>query len=98
MEDSSKQTEISRNVTTTNEKKTQKSKGKIKHSKKVFNRPYPRVALEKAVAVAQALKQKNGGNPWPSEQVAAALGVSARGGAFIYLLLSSKKFGLTDGT
>jgi hypothetical protein len=65
--------------------------------KPVAYRPYPRVPLEKAVAVAKALKEKNGGNPWPAEQVASVLQVSPRSGSFLYYLLSSKKFGLTEG-
>jgi len=61
-------------------------------------RPYPRVPLEKVIAVASAIKEKNGGNPWPAQEVASALGVSAKASAFAYHLFSSKKFGLTDGT
>jgi len=61
-------------------------------------RPYPRVPLEKAIAVARAIKEKNGGNPWPAPEVANALGVSPKGVGFVYSLLSSKKFGLTEGT
>jgi len=61
-------------------------------------RPYPRVPLEKTIAVARAIKEKNGGNPWPASEVANALGVSSKGVGFVYCLLSSKKFGLTEGT
>src|SRR5579864_183400 len=61
-------------------------------------RPYPRVPLDKTIAVARAIKEKNGGNPWPASEVANALGVSPKGVGFVYSLLSSKKFGLTDGT
>src|SRR5260370_23165164 len=61
-------------------------------------RPYPRVPLEKAIAVARAIKEKNGGNPWPASEVANALGVSPKGVGFVYSILSSKKFGLTEGT
>jgi hypothetical protein len=61
-------------------------------------RPYPRVPLEKALLVAKAIKEKNGGNPWPAEQVAQVLGLSPKNVDFTYYLLSSKRFGLTDGT
>src|SRR5260370_29668919 len=61
-------------------------------------RPSPRVPLEKAIAVARAIKEKNGGNPWPAPEVANALGVSPKGVGFVYSLLSSKKFGLTERT
>jgi hypothetical protein len=78
---------------------SRKSGRKGKSSKKsVEYRPYPRVPLEKAVAVAKAIKEKNGGNPWPAAEIAAVLSVSPKSGAFIYYLLSSKKFGLTEGT
>ena len=77
----------------------QKSETKKKQSKKAAEfRPYPRVPLEKAVDAAKAIKEKNGGHPWPAAEIAAVLGVSPKGVAFTYYLLSSKKFGLTDGT
>src|SRR5882757_9708518 len=76
-----------------------KPKGKSKSSKKSSGwRPYPRVALEKVIAIPKAIKEKNGGNPWPAAEIAGVLGVSAKGVGFVYYLLSSKKFGLTDGT
>ena len=79
--------------------KPRKSKRKSKSSKKSSGwRPYPRVALEKVIAIPKAIKEKNGGNPWPAAEIAAVLGVSAKGVNFIYYLLSSKKFGSTDGT
>jgi len=40
--------------------------------------------LEKTIAVARAIKEKNGGNPWPASEVANALGVSPK--ALIRLL------------
>ena len=78
---------------------SRKLRSKSKQSKKATEyRPYPRVTLEKAIAVARAIKEKNGGNPWPAAQIAAVLGVSHKTGTFTYFLLSSKKFGLTEGT
>jgi hypothetical protein len=75
-----------------------KSRGKTKKSKKsVEQRPYPRVLLEKAVSIARAIKEKNGGNPWPASEIAVVLEVSPKGVGFVYHLLSSKKFGLTGG-
>jgi hypothetical protein len=61
-------------------------------------RPYPRVPLEKAVEVARAIKEKNGGNPWEADQIARVLGVSAKGVGFVYTLLGARRFGLTEGT
>lgn len=73
--------------------KIQKSKSKQKNG-----RPYPRVALEKALKIAQAIKEKNGGNAWPPEQVAAAVGVSSRTPGFFYQTSAAQAFGLTKGT
>jgi hypothetical protein len=78
--------------------KKDRKRNSRKPKKAAEYRPYPRIALEKVVAVARAIKEKNGGNPWQAAQVAAVLGVSPKGVAFTYHLLSSKKFGLTEGT
>ena len=61
-------------------------------------RPYPRITLEKSLLVGQAIKDKNGGNPWAADQIAKALGISPKNSLFTYYLLSSKRFGLTEGT
>jgi len=85
---------------TSPKKKKPHKRGRVRHAENPSggNRPYPRVPLEKAIAVARAIKEKNGGNPWPASEVANVLGVSAKGVGFTYSLLSSKKFGLTEGT
>jgi hypothetical protein len=88
-----------RAVQVTGKHGTRRSKAGKKPAKKPNEfRPYPRVALEKTVEVAKAIKDKNGGNPWPASEIAGVLGLSAKGVGFVYYLLSSKKFGLTDGT
>jgi hypothetical protein len=61
-------------------------------------RNFPRRALEQALRVPRALKDKNGGNPWPPDQVASALGIGAMGGNFFYLSGSSRDYGLTEGS
>ncbi|MFF9300503.1 hypothetical protein [Streptomyces sp. NPDC014764] len=63
-----------------------------------INRPYPRRTLEEALRIPQALKEYNGGNAWPPEQVAKALGVGRGSSNFFYLTASSRDFGLTSGT
>lgn len=60
--------------------------------------PYPRRTLEAALKVPHALKEKNGGNPWPSEQVAGALGIGSKGGNFFYISAASRDYGLTSGS
>lgn len=61
-------------------------------------RPYPRRGLEDALRVARALKDHNGGNPWPPDQVAEAVGLGPNGTAFFYLTSASRDYGLTEGT
>lgn len=60
-------------------------------------KPYPRESLEQALLVPIALKEKNGGNPWPPEDVAAAIGLSKATMRFFYIAAASRDFGLTDG-
>lgn len=65
---------------------------------RLSQRPYPRVPLSKTLSIPLAIKEKNGGNPWPAEQLAKVVGLSPKNVDFYYLLLSSQKFGLTSGT
>jgi hypothetical protein len=62
------------------------------------SRPFPRRTLEVALRVPRALKDKNGGNAWPPEHVAQALGVGAKGGNFYYVSAASRDYGLTTGS
>src|SRR6266568_3798021 len=61
-------------------------------------RPFPRRTVEQALRVPQALKENNGGNEWPSKEVAKALGVGAGTANFYYLTAASRDYGLTIGT
>ena len=61
-------------------------------------RPFPRRTLEESLKVATAIKEKNGGNPWDTKQVAAALNFGAASNNFFYLTAASRDFGLTEGT
>jgi hypothetical protein len=54
--------------------------------------------LEQALRVPRALREYNGGNPWPSAQVAEALGLGARSGNFFYISAASRDHGLTSGS
>ncbi len=62
------------------------------------NRPFPRRTLEQALRVPTAIKEKNGGNPWESSEVAKALGIGGSGGNFFYITAASQAYGLTLGT
>ncbi len=74
-------------------------------SEKLKNEPgesirteFPKDNFELALKVAQALENKNGGNPLPPQEVAIALGRSPGSSAFRILLSSSIKYGLTTGS
>jgi hypothetical protein len=77
-------------------KKPKSKSSKAKSSN--VRRPYPRVTLEDALRVPYALKEKNGGNPWPPSDVAAAVGLSHKNTDFFYMAAASRDFGLTDGS
>lgn len=50
------------------------------------------------MTVPRVIKEFNGGNPWPPEEVANAIGMGARVNRFYYLTASSRDYGLTIGT
>ena len=77
-------------------KKTKAERTKSKKGRAA--RPFPRETLEKALYIAQALKDKNGGNPWSPELVAQAVSLSKTGNTFFYLAAASRDYGLTTGT
>jgi hypothetical protein len=62
------------------------------------SRLYPRRTLEDALRVPRAIRENNGGNPWPPSEVAKALGVGGSTGSFYYLTAAARDFGLTEGT
>src|SRR5215207_8596515 len=61
-------------------------------------RSFPSITIGKALAVAQKLKELNGGNPWAPESIATALDVGAKSPKFFYITAASRDFGLTTGT
>lgn len=61
-------------------------------------RPFPSSPLENALRIPQALKDKNGGNPWAPVEIANALGISAKTNTFYNLTASSRDYTLTTGT
>ncbi len=63
-----------------------------------LRRPFPRVALERCLAVIAAVKEKNGGNALDPKLVAEYCGVGANTNDFVYLLSAAAQFGLTTGT
>src|SRR5579872_3229387 len=99
MEDLDKEIEVAEKKPNKSKKRARKStrRRQLGATKLPVTRPYPRVPLEKAILVAKAIKDMNGGNPWPAQDIATVLGVSSKGVGFVYSLLSSQKFGLTEG-
>jgi hypothetical protein len=59
---------------------------------------FPRRTLEQALRVPTAIREHNGGNPWPPSQVATALGVGPKTTNFYYITAASRDYGLTAGT
>ncbi|MET0601134.1 MAG: hypothetical protein ABW167_04015 [Baekduia sp.] len=62
------------------------------------SRPYPRRTLEQALRVPRTLRDKNGGQPWETSEVAKALNLGAKSGNFFYLTSAAKQYGLIEGT
>jgi hypothetical protein len=59
---------------------------------------FPRVTLEEAMKVPLAIKEKNGGNPWATEEVAKAVEMSRKTNPFFYLVAGARDYGLTTGS
>jgi predicted nucleotide-binding protein len=59
---------------------------------------FPKHTLEEALAVAEALEEKHGGQPLPPTDTAIALDISPGSSDFRLLLSSSIKYGLTSGS
>ena len=62
-------------------------------------RPYPAKTLEESLAISRAIREKNNGNPWDTEDVAqASLGVARSNNKFFYTAAAARDYGLTVGT
>lgn len=62
-------------------------------------RPYPAKTLEEALLIPKAIREKNNGNPWDTEDVAqASLGVARSNNKFFYTAAAARDYGLTVGT
>lgn len=69
-----------------------------KRRRPAVERPFPRVTLEDALRVPEAIKNKNNGKPFDTADVAKAVGLSARGNQFFYLTAGARDYGFTVGT
>jgi hypothetical protein len=61
-------------------------------------RPFPRRTLDQALRIPRALREKNGGKPWPASEIANVLDLGSESANFFYLSSASKQYGLTEGT
>jgi len=62
-------------------------------------RPYPNRTLEEALVIPQAIREKNNGNPWTTDDVAqASLGISKTNAKFFYAAAAARDYGFTVGT
>jgi hypothetical protein len=77
-----------------------KSKAPATHAEKAGKASvrFPRVTLEEAIKVPLAIKEKNGGNPWATDEVAKAVGISRKTNPFFYLAAGARDYGLTAGS
>lgn len=80
-------------------KAKKKASSKAKAAKKKSARPYPPRTLEEALKVPQAIREKNNGKPWATEDVAqASLGIAKTNNRFYYTAAAARDYGLTAGT
>ncbi|HVW30437.1 MAG TPA: hypothetical protein VHC69_34005 [Polyangiaceae bacterium] len=77
--------------------KSSESQSRAGRAKGGTGRTFPRESLERAVRVASALRDKNGGKPWPPQDIANVLDLSATSTAFFYLAAAARDYGLTEG-
>ena len=80
---------------------SKKSRTKLSKTLDVAKRPwtFPKNSLEDAIRIAQAIEEKNAGNPMPAKDLAVAVGFrQAQDWRFLDLLRSANQYGLTGGT
>lgn len=59
---------------------------------------FPKHTLEEAIRLAQAIEEKNGGNPFPARELAKAVGFNNPDWRFLELLRSANLYGLVSGS
>jgi hypothetical protein len=85
-------------TTDVSDSESQPSTGRAATPSARVERPYPRRTLEQALRVPEVIRQKNGGNPWPTSQIAEALDIKLKSSNFTYIISSSREYGLTETT
>lgn len=80
-------------------KKKSSSDRKAVGKRQKVRRPFPQNTLEEALAIPLAIKEKNNGRPFDTDDVSrAACNISRKNPKFFYLAASSRDYGLTEGT
>lgn len=80
-------------------KRKKRKRSKAKKSTRRVSRSFPWRTLEEALKIPTAIREKNNGNPWATEDVAqASLGVVKSNNKFFYVASSARDYGLTVGT
>lgn len=75
------------------------SSAEPKAQRQTAQRPYPAKTLQEALTIPQAIRDKNNGNPWSTDDVAqAAIGGSKNTNKFFYTAAAARDYGLTVGT
>lgn len=99
-EDQDKSPEKPRRKHSTRQRGASKQTGrKVKGNAKRAVRSFPWRTLEEALKVPLAIREKNNGNPWATEDVAkASFGVARRNNKFFYAASAARDYGLTVGT
>lgn len=87
-----------RGSSTPKKKSPAKKPSKTKARSTKAARPYPPWTLEEAVVIPQAIRDKNNGNPWQTDDVAAACQLARMANPFFYLAAASRDYGLTIGS
>jgi hypothetical protein len=80
---------------------TSKKKGSVGKSKSAKGQPwtFPKHTLEQCIRIAQAIEEKNAGNPMPAKDLAVAVGYrQSQDWRFLELLRSANQYGLVEGT
>jgi hypothetical protein len=97
--------EVPEKPTRPSPRKKKKPAAKLGNKKPVNTKPevrrsprsFPAVTLEEALRIPTVIKVNNGGNSWSPEEVAQAVGWSAKRTEFFYLAGGSAAYGLTSG-
>jgi hypothetical protein len=77
--------------------KKKPTNGEHKTEPQKLKASFPCHTLQNALTLAQAIKEKNGGNPWRSDQAAEAVGMRRKTTGFFYFAAASRDYGLTVG-